>query len=451
MRMRPLTLALATLTLSHGLEALAQGYQIDELSARRLGDAFSGGAAEARDASTAYYNPAGLTRLTSPEWVGGLSVLNNQVRFSGSAFSADPADASNTQAGAVPVVGNPRAENDSRDPAPHLYYAHPLAPGRVLGLALNAPFASSTEYAADSVVRYQNLSSELTGTRLTVSLGQALNDRLSLGGGLVVQQMEGEIVTAIDTTMLCSLAAAQAQDPSLICGVPGDGSLDGRLRLNGDDIALGYTLGLLYQTDTRWRAGLSYRSRIQHKLSGNATVTMPAPLNAFFSSHTEGAHFTLTTPEAVSASLFHQCSDRLSLQGDVTWTRWSRFESLDIDTDSGMTISQPQHWKNNWRLAVGGEYQVTGPLALRAGLAYDQSPIPNNQRSLGFPLDDYRAVSVGASYALTPRLALDLGLQRTDPFESTVRDGDLANSGGESSGTAKSKTWSWALGFNWKP
>lgn len=442
MRIRPLALAVATLALSQGSQVLAQGYQIDELSARRLGDAFSGGAAEARDASTAYYNPAGLTRLSQAEWVGGLSVLNNRVRFSGSGLSVDPAMVSGQPA--VPVSGNPQAENESRDPVPHLYYAHPLAPGRVLGLAINAPFASETEYAADSVVRYQNLSSELTGTRLTVSLAQVINDRLSLGGGVVVQQMDGEIVTAIDTTMLCSAGGGN-------CGVPGDGSLDGRLRLDGDDIGLGYTLGLLYQIDTKLRAGLNYRSRIQHELSGNATVTMPIALSSFFSTHTEGAHFSLTTPEAVSASLFHQCSERLSLQGDVTWTRWSRFESLDIDTDSGVTISQPQHWKNNWRVAVGGEYQLTGPLALRAGLAYDQSPTPKGQRSLGFPLDDYRAVSVGASYDVTPRLGLDLGLQRTASFRSEVHDGDLASSGGESSGSAKSSTWSWALGFNWRP
>ncbi len=54
----------------------AQGYSVDEQSAKRLGDAFSGGAAEALDASTAFYNPAGLTRLRQTELVLGLGIVN---------------------------------------------------------------------------------------------------------------------------------------------------------------------------------------------------------------------------------------------------------------------------------------------------------------------------------------------------------------------------------------
>ena len=166
--------AVSALLLAMGDAALAQGYQIDEQSARRLGDAFSGGAAEARDASTAHYNPAGLVRLKKTELTGGVSVLTTKVEFTGTAITADPSDTSGTGLGYAPVVGN-GAESSSSDVVPNLYFATPLREGTVLGIALNAPFASSTDYGSRSQVRYQSVESEVTGARLTLSLGQELS------------------------------------------------------------------------------------------------------------------------------------------------------------------------------------------------------------------------------------------------------------------------------------
>ena len=42
---------------------LANGISVDEMTVRRLGDAFSGGAAETADASAVWYNPAAITCL----------------------------------------------------------------------------------------------------------------------------------------------------------------------------------------------------------------------------------------------------------------------------------------------------------------------------------------------------------------------------------------------------
>ena len=46
------------LLLLSAAQLMAQGYYVDEQSALRLGDAFSGGAASASDAATAFYGPA---------------------------------------------------------------------------------------------------------------------------------------------------------------------------------------------------------------------------------------------------------------------------------------------------------------------------------------------------------------------------------------------------------
>ncbi|MDI1301154.1 MAG: outer membrane protein transport protein [bacterium] len=458
-----ITLSALVLAVTSGMAttAMAQGYQIDELSAHRLGDAFSGGAAEARDASTAHYNPAGLVRLKKTELTGGFSVLSTRVDFTGDAVTADPGNSSGSGTGVAPVSGGRTADTSSSDVVPHLYFSTPLAEGTVLGIALNAPFASSTDYGSTSPIRYQTVKSEVTGMRLTVSAGQAVSTNFSVGGGLIVQRLEGSLSNAIDASSVCSqVDYAQSGGGAYLCGVAGSGDNDGRVKFEGDDVAFGYTLGLLYSLTENTRAGFAYRSAIKHKLEGTASVQIPAavePVTAaatspsFLYTHSESASFNLNTPESASASLFHQLSPMLSLQGDVTWTRWSRFQTLDITTASGFTVSQPQNWNNNWRFAVGGEYQASDVLAMRAGFALDKSPVPSGQHNLSFPLKDFKAVSVGMTYAFSSALAVDAGLQRTLPFKTAVNDGDVATTGSQANGTSETSTWSAALGFNWKP
>ncbi|MDQ8035851.1 MAG: outer membrane protein transport protein [Pedobacter sp.] len=448
-------LALAMTALSS--QAFAQGYQIDEQSARRLGDAFSGGAAEARDASTTHYNPAGLVRLKQTELTGGVSVLTTKVEFTGTAITFDPSDTSGSGTGNAPVIGN-GAESSSSDAVPNLYFATPLREGTVLGIALNAPFASSTDYGSSSVVRYQSLESEVTGARLTLSLGQEISPAFSVGLGLIVQRMEGSITNAIDSASYCSIGSAMSGGVLPTCGTAGTPDQDGRVKYEGDDIAFGYSLGLLYNLNDSTRLGFAYRSAIKNELEGSASVQIPAAVepvtsmvSPFLSTHSESAKFDLTTPESLSLSAFHQLNEKFNLQADVTWTRWSRFEALDIKTASGEgDVTQEENWKNNWRVAVGGEYQTTEQLALRAGLAWDQSPVPDESRNISFPLDDFKAISIGLTYAFSPALALDAGLQKTLDFDSDVNDGDVNTSYSQANGNSESSTWSAAVGLNWK-
>ncbi|MGH8493736.1 MAG: OmpP1/FadL family transporter [Moraxellaceae bacterium] len=440
--LKALTLAVAALS----SQAFAQGYQIDEQSARRLGDAFSGGAAEARDASTGYYNPAGLTRLKQMELTGGVSVLTTKVEFSGktTVFTGNPSE--------TPISGS-TVESSSSDVVPNIYFAMPLREGTVLGIALNAPFASSTDYGSDSVVRYHSVESEVTGARLTFSLGQEISPDFSVGLGLIVQRMEGSITTAIDSAAFCAAAGAPC---AASLGTSAD---DGEVEYEGDDVAFGYSLGLFYNIGENTRIGFAYRSAIKSELEGSADVEIPASvepiisgLSPFLSTHSEGAKFNLTTPESVSLSAFHQINEKFSLQGDATWTRWSRFEALEIKTESGKgDVTQEENWKNNWRIALGGEYQTTEQLALRAGLAWDQSPVPDANRNVSFPLDDFKAISVGLTYAFSPSLALDAGLQKTLDFDSDVHEAsDDFPLYHEANGNSESDTWSAAVGLNWK-
>ena len=56
-------------------QAMASGFQLLEQNASGLGNAYAGSAAVAENASTIYYNPAGMTYLGNQEYSVGLNLI----------------------------------------------------------------------------------------------------------------------------------------------------------------------------------------------------------------------------------------------------------------------------------------------------------------------------------------------------------------------------------------
>ena len=81
--------------------ASGAGFALFEHSGRGLGSAFAGEAAGAEDASTVYYNPAGLTLLSGTQFVSSGFAIITSTHFenSGSATFARPSGR------AIPICG----------------------------------------------------------------------------------------------------------------------------------------------------------------------------------------------------------------------------------------------------------------------------------------------------------------------------------------------------------
>ena len=56
-------------------EASAAGFQLLEQNASGIGNAYAGSAAVAENASTIYFNPAGMTQLKDREFSAGIAVV----------------------------------------------------------------------------------------------------------------------------------------------------------------------------------------------------------------------------------------------------------------------------------------------------------------------------------------------------------------------------------------
>lgn len=406
----PVPLRTGALLLSLGLPGtvLAAGYQIQEQSVRGLGNAFAGGTAVAEDASTVLYNPAGLTRIDRQVALGGHLIIPRaefEDRDSTNAIGGRPS-------GRVDVDGGKTAA------VPNFFYANPINERLTFGFGASALYGLTTEYPDDWIGRYHAVESVLFTVNLNPGIGYKVNDRLSLGAGLSLQYAEATLSNALDFGTLGFLSGAPGAQPS----VP---ELDGFTKVEGDDWGFGYNLGLLYEFTPETRIGLAFRSRIAHTLKGDNRLTIPdfaVPLAG--PSRTRGASADFVTPATVSLSGYHRLAPNWALMADITWTDWSEFDEIRIRFDDGGRDSvQPERWEDSWRYSLGVDYFYNDRLTLRAGLAYDETPVPSVElRTPRIPDASRLWVAFGASYRPTDNLTLDVGYVHIFADDAVIRD-----------------------------
>jgi long-chain fatty acid transport protein len=370
--------------------AHAAGFALIEQNASGMGNAFAGAAAAAEDASTIFFNPAGMTYLPDNQLVIAAHAIRPSVDFSNSGshsvFGAATAGGNGGDAGDLAIV-------------PNLFFSKAITPDIRLGLGISAPFGLKTEYDAGWVGRYQALKSELKTININPSIAFKANDQLSLGFGISAMRAEADLTNAVDIGTLTGVVGLRQ-------------SFDGQAQLKGDDWGFGWNAGAIFQVTDKTRLGLAYRSQVHQKLEGDVTFTLPAgtpaPLVAAFPNGAITAK--LTTPDSLSASLFHQANDQWDVMADITWTRWSKFKNLTAIRSTGAVVTNvPENWENTVRISAGASYRMSDALKLRAGIAYDESPVPDTFRTPRIPDNDRTWLSLGASYKFTPASSLDIG------------------------------------------
>lgn len=387
----------------------AAGYALNEQSITGLGRAFSGSAAVADDASTIFFNPAGLTQLESAELNLGMNFIAPYSKFENQGSSLP------STLGGGPINGGNNGNAADSALLPNFYYAHPVNDKLVLGLGIGAPFGLVTDYSDDWVGRYHARKSDLKTININPSFGFKATDKLSLGAGINLQYADIELSQAIDFGGAANPILAQ--------------TLDGQVKVLADDWSWGYNLGLTYQFTDATRVGLSYRSKITHDLEGKGKFRVPNDPTAEAVANGGGfqngdAEGQVTLPESVSLALHHQINNQWAVMADASWTRWSQFEELRIESDvQRLNSEKPQDWENAMRYGLGLEYQHNEKWAWRAGVAYDETPVPSAQRKTPrIPDTDRKWVAFGASYAYSENLIIDAAYTHIFMSDSKIDD-----------------------------
>ncbi len=125
----------ALLLVAFSSVASASGFQLMEQNASGIGNAYAGSAAVAEDASTIYFNPAGMTQLKEREISGGISAVGPSFHFhdQGSSVGALAGSGDGGNAGGWAAI-------------PNGYLSWALNKDLYVGVGVGAPFGLKTEY-----------------------------------------------------------------------------------------------------------------------------------------------------------------------------------------------------------------------------------------------------------------------------------------------------------------
>jgi long-chain fatty acid transport protein len=403
-------------------EPSAGGLAVNEASARLTGTGYSGTAALAEDASMAWYNPAGLTRLE-----GGSAV------FSGSVVQLDTTvnvKEANTwgQGGITGPYGRMEVKGGGLLGVPSFHLAQKVHQKVALYLGVVAPWGDQTNYSDDSAVRYVGTLSQLRTININPAIAIGPWEGFSVGVGFNAQNARGRF----------NQQFALPTRPILAAG-------DINAQIKSDDWGYGWNAGALYEYKKVFRIGVGYRSPIHYNLSGKAKFLTPAIAAGTIAGPVAVPSFPLEAnantgfniPQTVTLSGVWNLTDWMQVMGDLQWTGWSSFQSLNTSFENYVVRLSPsgsavpvdqlpapfttlsdllpkedpiyENFRDTWRATMGFQFFPSDKLTLRVGGGFDQSPVHDANRTLRLPDANRWIISTGFGLEVLPGIFADFG------------------------------------------
>ena len=354
-------------------QANAAGFYIQEQSVRGLGSAFSGSVSNLTDPSTIYFNPAGVTKLDGMQAQAGVNLLIPDSKVKDTGTTPPPP---------LVTVGGSSDNPYDPTPVPNGFLSYQVTNNLWAGIGVTAPFGLASEYDDGWFGRFDSTKTELQVIDIQPTLAYKINDMFSVGVGLNIEKSNADLRNQVNL-----------------------GVAEGSQKLTGDDWGFGYTVGVQFKPMDTTTIGLNYKSSVHHDLDGGVLVT--SPLGTVLD---ERAKAKLVTPDIATLGISHQLNDRLTIQGQASWFGWNNFDNITVRFDNPAlpSSSVEQNYQTTWAFAVGAEYVASDKWMLRGGVQFDATPTTDEYRTSRTPDGDRTWVSLGATYAITPKIDLDM-------------------------------------------
>jgi long-chain fatty acid transport protein len=356
----------------------AGGLYLYEIDAGQVSLASAGWAARADDASTAFTNPAGMTRLSHSQFTGAVQGANAEVDFA--------PDNDTTTSGR-------RGDASAWLPLADGFYVHSLSPRVKLGMSVVGMFGLAIDYNDDWVGRYYAQEAQAQAVFLTPSVAYKLTDWLSVGAGLNTAYGIFRDKAAINNAI----------------NRLGDGSFT----LHDTAWGFGAIAGVLIEPGPRTRFGVSYVSQISLNFSDTPTYSNLGPLLAAGNALSRNIDLGMTLPNSVMVSGYHELTPRWSVMGNLGWQQWSQFGEVSVvigSPEARATTIQPGY-DDTWHGAIGTQYRILKPWVVSCGFAYDSSMLTSRNRTPTVPVGQQWRFGMGAHYDWSRDLTLSLAYE----------------------------------------
>ncbi len=445
MKLKPLVLAIALSGVSTA--SFSAGFQVFQQNASGLGNAYAGSAAVADNASTVFYNPAGMTELKGNNVSVGLSVTDASIKFTNGSSSVGTtlgAAGNGGNAGTTPLI-------------PNGYFTSQIDDKLTFGMGIGAPFGSHSKYDGAWVGGAQALEFDIKSININPSLAYKLNDQVSLGFGVNWQKFDAKYKRITGTS---SSIAANLVNPLLSAYSSVNLNLTtGLTEMDLNDSSYGWNAGALFKLDEKTKVGLSYRSKIKHSMTGSLSTTGVTGTNStiagMINAGGTGAGFAnITLPDMAFLSVAHQLDSKWQLLGDISWTGWSSIPKIDVFNTTGASPGTPAQtlitdFKDSWRFALGTNYQYSSSLKLKAGVAYDRTPVKGaSTRLVSLPDNNRTWLSVGAQWKYDKDTNVDVGLAKVFIKDADINNNQASNLRGLVNGSYNSSAWLFGLQYS---
>lgn len=377
----------AAVLLAATAAANAGAFALREQSAYGQGSSFAGIAAGGA-LSSMYWNPATMTQFngkTIEKVVNGILPHSSHTTTTATGSSAG--------------FGTPGSHGINAL-VPAGYSSWQVNEKLWLGMSVNAPFGLGVHFPQVNAASSggSGNSAKVESYNFAPTVAYKINDMISVAVGLQAQYMK-------------------ASYDLYLGAAPSIGSL------NGAGWGFGWTAGVTLTPLPKTTIGIGYRSYIDQKLNGTLlTNTTPA-------STPGSVNLTLPLPDMVTVGLRQGIGDRFTLLAGIEWSNWSRIGRVPVwqgngaaATVGGAALAFPFNYRDGWYYSLGGEYKLDPAWTVRAGIAFERTPISDDVRTTRIPDNDRMWYSVGATYkpASYKGLTLDIGYSFIDVKSASI-------------------------------
>ena len=317
------------------------------------------------DASAISYNPANLALQTNASIVINATFARTKNKYDRSFPD-------------LPTVKS----DDSWTVLPNLYASMPIGDsGIVAGLGVSTPYGQGIKW--DSLDVYNGYApaslykAEVKVIHINPTIAFKLGDRVSVGFGPDIYYSELNFKALMGTLPPPTPPAAPAAPTA-------------DTRADGHDWAVGGNVGLTWLITERQRAIFRYTSKVSMKYKGDFDL---AGFNVGnFSSK-------IKYPNRFGVGYGIQLTDTIQIEGLVEWLEWSDNDTITSNA-GGIPLEQKNDWDDTFTVGLGGSWNATDALVLRAGYSFIETPVPNSTITPILPDADRHVIGLGVGYTL---------------------------------------------------
>ena len=392
----------------------AAGFGIYEWSAR---DMALGGATVGRadDPAALSSNPAGITQLDGIQITTGVMMIHPVMDIEANGVTKT-------------------SDEDAFFFPPHFYATWKVNDRYSLGLATFSRFGLGTMFDEDWEGRYNSYEATIESVSINPNVAVKVTDKLSAAFGVEAMYLS--------FNQKKKLRYANPLAPGTYLPLP-----DGNAELDADGMGYGFNMALHYQPCPYAKLGLSYRSPVTMKVTGDADFSDITQAYSRFGISIypdTSASGVVTLPDSFSFGVAMYPTEKLSVEVGAVYTLWSKYDELKINFGEQLNSADPtsdqmvseKNWDDVWRLNLGIEYAALDWLDIRLGYVWDQSPVqddtidyllPGSDRQifsggLGFHKDNW-SIDANYSYLLFADRDID-GREKDGVREGEVKDAD---------------------------